>query len=462
MVAPSTNGVPVEKLKALAGGAAGGGGGAAGGATYSSSEPSSSMSIVGASAPSATAERATCGARLWSSNEISMAAATLIYPATVGALAPAQFPLAPPQFLRCTTARFATRHRIFASASPLDDDEDGEYTFWDRTELFVRSGAGGDGAVAFVGRRPAGGSGGAGGSVVLEATDDVNTLAHLQHTQSIHADRGDDASGRASGRDAADAVIRVPPNVEVWARPAGGDAPERVGELGAAGERLRVAEGGAGGLGNGEVWKRSRLDPKRREPPGGTARQQLLLSMTLVADVGLLGYPNAGKSTLLRAVTAAQPKVADYPFTTVIPNLGVCAPRAFGGDGPPMKWLDIPGLLEGASAGRGLGRAFLRHTASCRLLLHLIDGASDDPAADFTKINEELRLFDAELARKPQVVLLTKADLPEVEPEVEARLESLRAVVPHGRLLVISAESGLGLPALVRRTRGLLDQLQDR
>ena len=391
-----------------------------------------------------------------------MAAATLIYPATVGALAPAQFPLAPPQFLRCTTARSATRHRIFASASPLDDDEDGEYTFWDRTELFVRSGAGGDGAVAFVGRRPAGGSGGAGGSVVLEATDDVNTLAHLQHTQSIHADRGDDASGRASGRDAADAVIRVPPNVEVWARPAGGDAPERVGELGAAGERLLVAEGGAGGLGNGEVWKRSRLDPKRREPPGGTARQQLLLSMTLVADVGLLGYPNAGKSTLLRAVTAAQPKVADYPFTTVIPNLGVCAPRAFGGDGQPMKWLDIPGLLEGASAGRGLGRAFLRHTASCRLLLHLIDGASDDPAADFTKINEELRLFDAELARKPQVVLLTKADLPEVEPEVEARLESLRAVVPHGRLLVISAESGLGLPALVRRTRGLLDQLQDR
>ena len=398
----------------------------------------------------------------WSSNEISMAAATLIYPATVGALAPAQFPLAPPQFLRCTAVRSAARHRIFASASPLDDDEDGEYTFWDRTELFVRSGAGGDGAVAFVGRRPAGGSGGAGGSVVLEATDDVNTLAHLQHTQSIHADRGDDASGRASGRDAADAVIRVPPNVEVWARPAGGDAPERVGELGAAGERLLVAEGGAGGLGNGEVWKRSRLDPKRREPPGGTARQQLLLSMTLVADVGLLGYPNAGKSTLLRAVTAAQPKVADYPFTTVIPNLGVCAPRAFGGDGPPMKWLDIPGLLEGASAGRGLGRAFLRHTASCRLLLHLIDGASDDPAADFTKINEELRLFDAELARKPQVVLLTKADLPEVEPEVEARLESLRAVVPHGRLLVISAESGLGLPALVRRTRGLLDQLQDR
>ena len=117
-------------------------------------------------------------------------------------------------------AQFSRHRPIFALSAATAADEDGEYTFWDRTELFVRSGAGGDGAVAFVGRRPAGGSGGAGGSVVLEATDDVNTLAHLQHTQSIHADRGDDASGRASGRDAADAVIRVPPNVEVWARPA--------------------------------------------------------------------------------------------------------------------------------------------------------------------------------------------------------------------------------------------------
>ena len=233
----------------------------------------------------------------------------------------------------------AVRHRATGPvACASSAAEELERFFFDRCEVFVRSGAGGEGAIGFNGQRPAGGSGGAGGSVMIECSDDYNTLAHLQGRQSFHAERGRDADGRAAGAAGADVIVRVPPNCIVTAR----DTNVTLGKLLVPGERLLVAEGGHAGEGNGDVWKRTRGPrAKQRSAPGGTQRQWLTLSMTLVADVGLVGLPNAGKSTLLRAVTRARPKVADYPFTTLVPNLGVCEMGAFELRSKPMVWLDM-------------------------------------------------------------------------------------------------------------------------
>lgn len=337
------------------------------------------------------------------------------------------------------------------------DPDDLESLFFDRAELFIRSGAGGVGTIGWASQRPAGGSGGAGGSVYLECTESLNTLGHLRGRASIHAGRGADGNDRASGSRGCDSIVPLPPNCLITCAKTN----ETIGELKRPGERILVARGGQGGQGNGEMWRQSKNNPKATLPPGGTERRHLLLSMTLVADVGLIGHPNAGKSTLLRAVTRAQPKVANYPFTTLVPNLGVCTPSGES-SALPMLWLDIPGLIEGAHSGRGLGLAFLRHTERCRLLLHLIDGESETPDRDFLAINRELELYSPQLAQKPQVVILSKADLPAVAERAPAILEKLRAVSAHKRVICISAESGLNLQALAKRTRKLLDQLDEQ
>eukprot|EP00316_Scyphosphaera_apsteinii_P020673 CAMPEP_0119331364 /NCGR_PEP_ID=MMETSP1333-20130426/80440_1 /TAXON_ID=418940 /ORGANISM="Scyphosphaera apsteinii, Strain RCC1455" /LENGTH=348 /DNA_ID=CAMNT_0007340953 /DNA_START=107 /DNA_END=1153 /DNA_ORIENTATION=+ len=326
-----------------------------------------------------------------------------------------------------------------------------ERLFFDRAELVARSGAGGKGAIAFCGKRPAGGSGGAGGTVSLECCSDLNTLGHLRGRFYVRAGRGNDADARASGADGTDSIVRLPPNCRVFDL----DTNILVGELVRPGDRIVIANGGAGGQGNGEVWRKTRSEARGTVPPGGSERRRLMLSMILVADVGLVGHPNAGKSTLLRALTRAQPKVANYPFTTLTPNLGVCE----GDTSSPMVILDIPGLLEGAHLGRGLGLEFLRHTEQCRLLLHLIDGESRDAAGDFVAINRELTLFSGDLARKPQVVVLSKADLPHVAARMPMMLDALRKVVPHNRIICISSHSRLNLEMLQIRTSALLAQL---
>ena len=252
-------------------------------------------------------------------------------------------------------------------------EEELDRFFFDRAEVFTRGGAGGEGAVATQGsgRLPAGGTGGDGGSVYIECCAETNTLGHLHGRFHVRAERGADASGRRDGTRGGDATVRVPPHTLIIDRATNAT----LGQL-LIGERLLVAAGGAGGEGNGARYRRLGVDNKKAGAPGPADKLALVLEMTLVADVGLIGYPNAGKSTLLTHVTRATPKIANYPFTTLVPNLGVCEAATFG-LAKGMVWLDIPGLVDGAHAGRGIGRAFLRHTERCRLLLHLIDGESE-------------------------------------------------------------------------------------
>eukprot|EP00908_Phaeocystis_cordata_P022128 Transcript_4549.p1 GENE.Transcript_4549~~Transcript_4549.p1 ORF type:complete len:412 (-),score=126.04 Transcript_4549:19-1254(-) len=359
-----------------------------------------------------------------------------------------------------TAVRWAVpQPRAPPRAAVRASEEELDRFFFDRAEVFVRGGAGGAGAVATqgTGKRPAGGNGGEGGSVYIECSAETNTLGHLHGRAHVRAYSGFDAKGRSDGPCGADEVVLVPPHTLVIDR----ETNATLGQLTHPGERLLVAAGGTGGEGNGAKWRRTGLDNKKVGPPGGAQKQSLILSMELVADVGLVGYPNAGKSTLLTAVTRATPKVADYPFTTLVPNLGVCEGRNFGLP-RSMVWLDIPGLIDGAHAGKGLGRAFLRHTERCRLLLHLVNGESESAAADFVAINRELRLYSPKLGRTPQVVVLTKADLPHVAAKAEETLAALRAVVPHKRILCISAQDGANLKMLVQRTRALLDQMDSK
>jgi GTP-binding protein len=330
-----------------------------------------------------------------------------------------------------------------------------ERFFFDRVEVFVRSGAGGEGAIGFMGQRPAGGSGGNGGDVYIECTSDYNTLSHLPNQGNFQAERGHDGQAREAGARGSDVVVRVPPNCLIVDRATN----TTLGKLVSHGSRLLVAEGGHGGEGNGDVWFRTKRDSKGKTSPGGTQKKWLVLSMTLVADVGLVGVPNAGKSSLLRAVTRARPKVADYPFTTLIPNLGVCEMQRFGLRSRPMVWLDIPGLIEGAAAGKGLGLAFLRHTERCRLLLHLIDGESKDAVAELMSINHELAIYSQTLRDIPQVVVLTKTDLPHVAEHAEQTVRLLKEASGHGRVIAISSVAQRNLKTLLSRTSSILEQL---
>jgi len=344
--------------------------------------------------------------------------------------------------------------RASPAAPGADDAGELERFFFDRVEVFAKASPGGAGALSSVMGRPAGGNGGNGGAVWIECDASLNTLTHLQGARFVSG-RGADANARASGAFGKDAVLRVPPNCVVAAR----DRNETLGTLSTHGERMCVLVGGLGGKGNGESGR-----PDRCTPPGGASSAWLSVQMTLVADVGLVGLPNAGKSTLLRAVSKARPKVADYPFTTLIPNLGVCEGERYGLEPGAfsMVWLDIPGLVEGAAAGKGLGLAFLRHTERCRVLLHLVDGESSHPDAELLTINRELALYSPQLAATPQAVVLTKADLPHVADGLDLKLGALAAAAGHGRVMAVSAADGSNVRELLVRTRAMLDREQRR
>ena len=297
--------------------------------------------------------------------------------------------------------------------------------FIDQAEIYVSSGKGGDGIVHFRREKyvprggPDGGDGGKGGDIIFEVKPTLNTLAAFRHKRRYLADKGK-RGGRNNryGKSADDLIMPVPPGTVIY----DADTNEILGDLTDPGQQLMVCKGGRGGRGNTHFKNSRHQTPRTAEKGEPPEEKNIRLELKLIADIGLIGVPNAGKSTLLSVLTNAQPKIAAYPFTTLEPNLGV-APID---DYESVVLADIPGLIEGASQGVGLGHSFLRHIQRTRVLIHLLDGLSEDPIADFSQINTELSLFDPRLGEKPQIVALNKMDQPEVAErwlEIKAELE---------------------------------------
>ena len=303
----------------------------------------------------------------------------------------------------------------------------------DEAEITVTAGNGGNGCVAFRREKfiplggPNGGDGGNGGDVWLQADENLNTLVDFRHETRFKAQRGENGMGsQMYGKAGEDKVITVPVGTVVH----NVDTDEVIGDLTAHGQRLLVAKGGIGGLGNMHFKSSVNRTPRRATPGTEGETRELRLELKLLADVGLLGFPNAGKSTFIRAVSAATPKVADYPFTTLYPNLGVVSVEV----GRSFVIADIPGLIEGAADGAGLGSLFLRHVQRTRLLLHLVDvapmayeGADQlSPAEQVRAIEHELRKYDPAMLEKPRWLVLNKADLM-FEDEAKAAAEAIVA-----------------------------------
>jgi GTP-binding protein len=321
--------------------------------------------------------------------------------------------------------------------------------FIDEARIHVASGRGGDGVVHFRREKyvprggPDGGNGGKGGDVVFAANPSLTSLAHLRHQTHYRAEDGGRGGGQdKTGRSADDVVIELPMGTLVW-----DDATATLlGDVVSRGQQLTVCRGGRGGRGNARFATSRNQAPRMAEHGGPGQDKWIRLELRLLADVAIVGVPNAGKSTLLAAVSNARPKIADYPFTTLEPNLGVVE----FDDREPIMMADIPGLIEGAHAGIGLGSTFLRHIKRTRALVHLVDGSAEDPLADFSQINNELALFDRDLRAKPQILAINKVDL----PHVAARLTSLESAFEAiGRkLLPISALARTGLDHLLSET----------
>ena len=293
--------------------------------------------------------------------------------------------------------------------------------FTDTVEIHVRSGKGGDGMVHFRREKyvprggPDGGDGGKGGDVVFEVLPTLNTLSSFRMNQKFKAEDGvRGGPSQMSGRYGKDLVIHVPPGTVIF----DAETDELIGDLTEHGQQLMVCKGGRGGRGNQHFATSRNQAPRTAEKGEPYEEKRLRLELKLIADIGLIGVPNAGKSTLLTALTNARPKIAPYPFTTLEPNLGVAEIDV----NTTVVLADIPGLIEGASQGAGLGHDFLRHVQRTRVLIHLLDGLSEDPIADYSQISTELSLFDPNLVKKPQIVALNKVD----QPEVQERLAKIR------------------------------------
>ncbi len=331
--------------------------------------------------------------------------------------------------------------------------------FADEAKIYVKAGDGGNGIVAFRREKfvprggPAGGNGGRGGDVYLVASPHHNTLGHFRLGVHFKGERGAHGGGsNKQGAQGADYEVPVPVGTVV--RDA--DTGELLGELLAPGDRLLVANGGRGGRGNAVFKSPTHQAPKFAENGEPGEERWLQLELKLIADIGILGIPNAGKSTLLASLTRARPKIADYPFTTLEPNLGV----TLVGDnrtGVEIVLADIPGLIEGAHTGAGLGLSFLRHIERTRLLIHVLNGLSPDPLGDFEVINQELELFKPHLVDKPQIVAFNKMDLPEVRERWPAIRTALRQ--RDVEALAISAATGENVQPLIQRAAALLAEL---
>lgn len=326
--------------------------------------------------------------------------------------------------------------------------------FLDEVRIYVKAGDGGDGMVAFRREKyvphggPAGGDGGDGGSVILEVNERLNTLSRFQGKVHFKAEPGQGGgSSNRTGANGDDLVIEVPAGTVVRLA----DSGETIADLTRHGQRAVVASGGRGGRGNQRFKTSTNQAPRVAERGEPGQERWLNLELKLIADVAIIGVPNAGKSTLLSVLSGARPKIANYPFTTLVPNLGV----AIVND-TEIVFADIPGLVEGASQGVGLGHSFLRHIQRTRLLVHLLDGAGEDPLADFYQINTELALYDEELGRRPQLVALNKIDLPDAGAWQDMISPTLQA--QGYDLMTISAAAQIGIRDLLN---AVLERLND-
>ncbi|UNC93328.1 GTPase ObgE [Candidatus Contubernalis alkaliaceticus] len=331
--------------------------------------------------------------------------------------------------------------------------------FIDRTKVYVKGGDGGSGAASFLRQKympyggPDGGDGGSGGSVIFEVDSGLRTLLDFKYQQHIKGSRGQHGQGKKRhGKNSPDLVVKVPPGTMVYRD----ETSELIADLIEPGQRAVIARGGRGGRGNTRFANATRKAPKFAEKGEPGEELTIILELKLLADVGLVGFPNAGKSTFLSRISAAKPKIASYPFTTLTPNLG----EVHISSGRNFVVADIPGIIEGAHQGTGLGLKFLRHVERTRLLLFILDTAGTEnrePLEDFNALQRELRLYSEKLSEKPQVVVANKIDL----PQGQENIEKIRKNLPQGlRFFAVSAVTGEGIQELLFFLADELDRLE--
>jgi GTPase len=329
--------------------------------------------------------------------------------------------------------------------------------FLDEAKVYIASGAGGNGSVSFRREKfiefggPNGGDGGKGGDVVVEAVNGLNTLIDYRYQQHFKGQRGGNGMGKdRAGANGKDVVLKVPIGTQVYEE----DGETLIADLTGVGERAMIAKGGNGGFGNAHFKSSTNRAPRHANPGQPGEERTIRLRLKLIADAGLIGLPNAGKSTFLAAVSAAKPKIADYPFTTLHPQLGVVKV-----DEREFVLADLPGLIEGAHEGTGLGDRFLGHTERCRVLLHLVDGTIEDAGAAYRTVRAELDAYGQGLSKKPEIVALSKADAmtPELITAQSAKLKKACRKTP----LVLSAQSGEGVQETLRALAKIIDAARE-
>jgi GTP-binding protein len=325
--------------------------------------------------------------------------------------------------------------------------------FLDEAKVWVKAGDGGDGVIAFRREKyiefggPDGGNGGKGGDVVVRAVDGLNTLIDYRYAQHFKARKGGNGAGQdRTGAGSDDVVLKVPVGTQILAE----DKETLLADLDASGKQVVIARGGDGGFGNAHYKTSTNRAPRRADKGHPGEERWIWLRLKLIADAGLVGLPNAGKSTFLAAVSAAKPKIADYPFTTLHPQLGVVRLNAT----EEFVLADIPGLIEGAHEGAGLGDRFLGHVERCAVLLHLIDGSQPDPAGAYRTVRAELEGYGHGLSEKPEIVALNKLDA--MTPQARAsRAKALERAVGR-RIHLISGATGEGVPEILRALAGTI------
>ncbi len=327
--------------------------------------------------------------------------------------------------------------------------------FLDQAKIYLRSGDGGDGVVAFRRERfiefggPDGGNGGKGGDIVFEAVQNLNTLIDFRYTQHFRARKGGNGAGSdRTGAGADDVVIKVPVGTQIMAD----DQETLLADLDVPGKRITLLRGGDGGYGNANFKSSTNRAPRRADKGWPGAERWVWLRLKLIADVGLVGLPNAGKSTLLAASSAARPKIADYPFTTLHPQLGVVRLNAT----EEFVIADIPGLIEGAHEGAGLGDRFLGHVERCAVLLHLIDGAAGDVVKAWRLVREELAAYGGGLADKPELIGLNKSN--SMTPRETSGRRAALAKASGRPVMVLSGVTGEGVPELLRALQNAVNE----